>query len=173
MKNYVILVTGLLSSFPLFSWWFKSWARKLKKRINKKYPDVEVVVVTSDGRRAVHNVWLKLRTDAENRRLGKVVICGHSNGYRDGLFLADDIYPHQVEYFGGIDLTLADNDVEVPGNVKVFDNFHATLTEAPKFSKKFKGEYTKFKIDDSHIGSASNRFVQDKMFTQIRRVFGA
>lgn len=174
MTNHVIFITGLGSSLPFIGCIWTAWARKLEKRFRKHYgrrADTQYTRVSSDGKGEQKALDI-LRRARDRKMLGKVCIIGHSNGFRDGLLIAADIRA-KVDYFAGIDMTLDDDDVEVPANVRLFHEFHAILKKAV-LSKGFKSQgrdWEFWQINKGpvmpHTRAASDKFVQGMIFKTI------
>lgn len=179
-RHHVLLVCGWFSSI---FWFFRTWARKIEKRLKRKYGrrvgrDIIVHVVSSDGKgeRAAQKAIMK---DAKDGRLGKVFVCGHSNGGRDGPCLTSRLfYPDIIiDYAAVIDMTLAEWGEELYGNVLVCHEFWAKL-ERVDLHESFldlNGEYKFFDLNKilkrrvGHVEAASVEFTQDTIFDEITK----
>ena len=157
--NYIVCLSGAGSSTWFFGRKFTKWARMLEKRFTAHYGSrVEMILLSSDfnGEKQLYALL---------KRLGKgdkIVILTHSNGFRDGL---REIAKAKVtvNYFAGIDMTLAEGNVKVTNYIKYFDEFHAKLNKA-NFAPDFKNIKNYYQVKGSHVASASSKFVQDKIF---------
>jgi len=175
-KDVIGLVTGLGSSLPFLRWIWTRWARKLEKRLKAHYKgrnDIEIIRVSSDGQGEKH-LEGRIQLLAHDSRLGKVVLVGHSNGFRDALYIANRMKQIPVAYFAGIDMTLGEGKAVVSKNIKFIDEFKArygtreTANFAVAYPKKLR--YKDFKVNKGHTATANDKEVQDRIFSNITGV---
>lgn len=175
-RHHIVLITGLGSSLPVIGAIWTAWARKMEKRFRKHYrgrKDVTVTRVSADLTGEARALDL-LRKDIRSGQAGRICIAGHSNGFRDGLLIAEALRPYPVAYFAGIDMTLGDGNAKVTGNIKLLHEFHAVLGWA-KIGDSFKktaATYRDWQINKGHTRAASDRLVQDTIFRTMVETIG-
>jgi len=140
----VTLVCGLGSSIPIIgTWMFQRWAKKLKKRITTEFPNSIVNIYSSDGN---DMSWMGRAFNTESFNiLNNVnylnVIIGHSNGFRDGLKYINYRaktpvqigYNNVIDYFCGIDMTLAYQNRHLIKHIKHFQN---SVNQSVQYAKQ-------------------------------------
>lgn len=162
--NYIILVTGLGSSIPFIGRIWTKWARKLEKAVTEQISgdSVRIIHVSSDGAGEM-KALNEVRAAIEDGSITSLQICGHSNGFRDGLNIAESVAPFPVNYFAGIDMTLGEFGAKATNNIQHFDEFHARLEQANFANDFLMSKHNYHKIDKGHTAAASDKFVQTKI----------
>lgn len=179
----VTLVCGLGSSIPIIgTWMFQRWAKKLKKRITTEFPNSIVNIYSSDGN---DMSWMGRAFNTESFNiLNNVnylnVIIGHSNGFRDGLKYINYRaktpvqigYNNVIDYFCGIDMTLAYQNRHLIKHIKHFHCFYGALQREPlkKLSKSI-GSICQTKIKSGHIAMANDNKVQGAIMQDLATIY--
>lgn len=169
--NHLVLISGLGSSLSFFGARYRAWARKLEKRLGP-LPWTTVYEVSSDGSGEKD----ALQAIVKDKARGRVIIIGHSNGARDGLFMATMFHYMniKVDYFASLDMTLGEFGAEAHGNIQYLDEFHARL-QTVDFHPSFKpsaANYHKWEINSGHVAMASHPTVQDRIYKKVKEVLG-
>lgn len=173
--NYIVIITGLGSS--IFCWW-RNWAKWYERECRILFPDARIIVVSSDGR-------LERRAEERIQNARKLVMIGHSNGFRDGLLIMKRNPFLRCNYFAGIDMALGAHGVYVPSNVEVIDEFHAKLAYVNTYAEA-NNIHTVFEVtrreglqmggtsprsaNKGHTAAASDRHVRSRIISMIKGV---
>lgn len=175
--DHIVLLSGAGSSVPFLRCRFRAWAKKLAARIPQYRPETGVIVheLSSDGDGEKSAIVQILREEMEGR-LRRVILCGHSNGARDVLFMAETFYNANivVDYVACLDMTLAEWGAKAFGNIMFLDEFHAQL-QTVDFDKSFiktPHNYRKWEVMGGHVGMASSETVQNRLVEKITEVLG-
>lgn len=168
--HYVILITGLGSSIPFIGRIWTKWARTLEKAVRREINevDVRIIRVSSDGSGEM-KALNEVRKAIQEKTIKSLQICGHSNGFRDGLNMAESIAPFPVKYFAGIDMTLGEFGAKATSNIQRFDEFHAKLQTADFASDFDSSKHFYHKVNKGHTAAASDKGVQETIKSMIVR----
>lgn len=179
-KVHLVMVTGLGSSIPFIGkWLFQGWTKKIINKLRWKlsveeYNSISHSIISSDGNDAK---WITKEINYIKVSEPKfIIIAGHSNGYRDGLKLAEHIglafnNKRKVDIFIGIDMTLAfDKDNEaIPYCVKDLIDYHASLKNLKDIRKcNLATVYTYVKLNNTgHITAGKHDEVQRCIYRSV------